>query len=426
MTIGISTLTNGLRVITDSNDRVESAAVGVWVNVGSRNETPEVNGIAHFLEHMAFKGTTTRSAQQIAESVENVGGYLNAFTSRETTAYYARVLKEDVSLGVEILSDILQNSVFDQQEIEKERDVILQEISQANDTPDDIIFDHFQAAAYKGQAIGRSILGPQDVVRSIQKDDLNKFVSEKYAASRMVIAATGNINHEDIVAMAEEKFKNLKTDSAVAFDVAAYTGGEFKEKRDLEQLHVLLGFEGVSMGHPQYYAASVLATLMGGGMSSRLFQEVRENRGLAYSIYAFKSCFSDSGMFGIYAGTSPHQAEELLEVISKEVRGISAYVTTDILKRSKAQLKASLLMSLENVSARCEQLAQHMLFFGRPISRAEIIDRVEAVTADDIVMMADKIFSSKPTLATLGDTSKVPSLDTMNFGANTEAVEKIA
>jgi predicted Zn-dependent peptidase len=377
-----------------------------------------VNGIAHFLEHMAFKGTTTRSAQQIAESIENVGGYLNACTSRETTAYYARVLKEDVGLGIEILADILQNSVFDPEEVNREREVILQEISQCNDTPDDIIFDHFQETAYAGQAIGRSILGPQDIVRRITSDDLKTFIADKYVASRMVLGATGNVNHDAIVAMAEEKFKDIKRDNLITCDAGKYTGGEFTENRDLEQLHVLLGFEGVAMSDPQYYTVAVLATLLGGGMSSRLFQEVREKRGLAYSIYAFKSCFSDSGMFGIYAGTAPNQAVELMDVIGAEIRDIRKHLSDDIIKRARAQLKASLLMGLESVSARCEQLAQHMLFFGRPISRAEIIDRVEAVNADSIVMMADKIFSSAPTMATLGNVGQVPSLSSLGYGAD--------
>jgi predicted Zn-dependent peptidase len=425
MTISISTLSNGLRVITDTNDRVDSAAIGVWVNVGSRYEDPNVNGIAHFLEHMAFKGTTTRSAQQIAESVENVGGYLNACTSREATAYYARVLKEDAELAVEILSDILQNSVFDPEEMDKEREVILQEISQCNDTPDDIIFDHFQETAYANQAIGRSILGPQEIVKRINRDDLNRFVADKYVASRMVLAATGNVHHETIVALAEEKFKNLKRDSVVTYEPAAYTGGEFSESRDLEQVHVLLGFDGVAMDDPQYYTVSVLATLLGGGMSSRLFQEVREKRGLAYSIYAFKSCFSDSGMFAIYAGTAPEQAPELLEVITREVKNVAQHLNEEVIKRAKAQLKASLLMSLENVSTRCEQLAQHMLFFGRPISRAEIIDRVEAVNAEGIVAMAHTIFSSKATLTTLGNVSHVPSLSGLGLVDGSSLNKKI-
>lgn len=415
MTISISTLSNGLRVITDYNPNVDSATLGIWVNVGSRHEDPAVNGIAHFLEHMAFKGTKSRSAKQIAESVENVGGYLNACTSREATAYYARVLKEDVPIAMDVLSDIILNSVFDPEEMNRERDVILQEISQCYDTPDDIIFDWFQETAYQSQAVGRSILGTQEIVEKLTREDLIKFIDEKYVASRMVFAASGNIDHDEIVAIAEEKLKDLKRDSIVHCEPANYTGGIFTESRDLEQLHVLLGFRAVSMEDPQYYAVSVLATLLGGGMSSLLFQEVREKRGLAYSIYAFKSCFSDSGMFCVYAGTSPEDVSELLSVISNEIKNISLNLSEESIKRAKAQLKASLLMSLENVSARCEQLAQHMLFFGRPISRAEIIDRVEAVSKEAIIDLADKIFSSHTTMAFLGDVKRLPSLENLTF-----------
>lgn len=411
MTISISTLSNGLRVITDSNDRVDSAAVGVWVNVGSRYETPAINGVAHFLEHMAFKGTTTRSAQEIAEAVENVGGYLNACTSRETTAYYARILKEDVDLGLEILADILQNSTFDPQEIEREREVILQEISQCHDTPDDIIFDHFQETAYPGQSVGRSILGPQQVIRQLKREDLIDFISQKYVASRMVLAAAGNIHHDQIVAYVEEKFSKVKPDASVVFEPAKYSGGYFTESRDLEQLHLLIGYEGVSLDDPQYYTVAVLATLLGGGMSSRLFQEVREKRGLAYSIYAFKSCFTDTGLFGIYAGTAPQQAKELVDVIQTEVANITKNLDEQELSRSRSQLKASLLMSLENIPTRCEQLAQHMIYFGRPISRAEIIDRVDAVNTEDLETAANRIFATTPTITALGNISQVPDYD---------------
>lgn len=417
MTIHISTLSNGLRVITDTNDRVDSAAIGVWVNIGSRHEISEVSGIAHFLEHMAFKGTHTRSAKQIAESIENVGGYLNACTSRESTAYYARVLKEDTNLAVELLADIIQNSTFEPEEVDREREVILQEISQCNDTPDDIIFDYFQETAYQGQAIGRSILGPSEVVRRISSEDLKSFISQKYVASRMVLSAAGNVDHDLIVAQAEACFKNLQRDADVLFEPATYTGGTFFQNRDLEQLHLLLGFEGLSMDHPDYYSMCVLAALLGGGMSSTLFQEVREKRGLAYSIYAFKSCFSDGGMFSIYAGTSPEQANELLAVVMDEIRQVTKNLTEEIINRSRAQLKAGLLMSLESVSSRCEQLAQHMLFFGRPISRAEIIDRVDAVTAESITKVAEKIFNSMPTLAALGKTEFMPSMADLGLEA---------
>jgi predicted Zn-dependent peptidase len=420
MSISISTLSNGLRVISDSNERVDSAAVGVWVNVGSRTETAAQNGIAHFLEHMAFKGTGTRSALDIAESIENVGGYLNAYTSREVTAYYARVLKEDVHLATDIISDILQNSVFDPAEMEKERDVILQEIAQAHDTPDDIIFDHFQDTAYSHQAVGRPILGPVSNVKSFTNQDLKDFISNYYSASRMVIAAAGHHDHEQLVAMAEEKFGSIQQDSPMTLEPAEYKGGSYVESRDIEQLHLLLGYQGVPLNDPDYYTVSVLSTLFGGGMSSKLFQEVREKRGLAYSIYSFKSSFTDSGLFGIYAGTAPHQAEELIGVVQEQTAAIYKNVSGDSLKRAKAQLKASLLMGLENIPTRCEQLAQHMLFFGRPVSRAEVVDRIDAVSIDDIVRVAKTIFSTPTTRVALGNTKHVPS----SYG--TEGVTNIA
>ncbi|MBP6985441.1 MAG: insulinase family protein [Alphaproteobacteria bacterium] len=421
MTISISTLSNGLRVISDRNDRVDSAAVGVWVNVGSRHESPEVNGIAHFLEHMAFKGTKTKSAKQIAESIENVGGYLNACTSRESTAYYARVLKEDVGMAIELLADIIQNSVFDPEEINREREVILQEISQCNDTPDDIIFDIFQETAYQNQAIGRSILGPQDIVRRVTREDLQAFIGQKYAASQMVLSATGNVDHDAVVKWAEAAFKGLQRDADIFFEPANYTGGSSIQERDLEQLHLLIGYKAMSMDDPDYYSLCVLTSLFGGGMSSVLFQEIREKRGLAYSIYAFKSCFSDSGMLAIYAGTAPEQAPELLTVIFEEIKNIANNLTEEAIQRSRAQLKAGLLMSLESVSSRCEQLAQHMMFFGRPISRAEIIDRVDSVTKESLLRVAEYIFAQQPTITVLGKTEFMPSLASLGLSCDNEA-----
>ncbi len=414
MAINISTLSNGLRVITDCNDQVDSAAIGIWVNVGTRFETPETNGIAHFLEHMAFKGTKTRSAKQIAEAVENVGGYVNASTSRENTAYYVRILKEDIDMGLDILADILQNSTFEAIEVDREREVILQEIHQSHDTPDDIIFDHFQATAYPDQAIGMPILGPQEVIRDLKRENLFNFISEKYVASRMVLAAAGNINHEHIVSMAEDKLSQITANADVVFDVAEYKGGYFTQSRDLEQLHLLLGYDGVSIEDPRYYTVAVLATVLGGGMSSRLFQEVREKRGLAYSIYTFKSCFSDSGLFGIYAGTTSQQTRELIDVVHNEVANISNNLNEDEIARARSQLKASWLMGLENVPTRCEQLAQHMIYFGRPISRAEIIDRIDAVDLESLGEIGSEIFSSAPTVAALGDIKNMPNIDSFS------------
>ncbi|MBL0941784.1 MAG: insulinase family protein [Alphaproteobacteria bacterium] len=414
MATQISKLKNGLRVVTDTIPHVETAALGIWVNIGTRHEKAKINGIAHMLEHMAFKGTKTRKARDIAEQIEAVGGYLNAATSREMTAYYARVLKGDMPLALDILSDILLNSVFDPEELERERAVILQEINQANDTPDDVIFDYFQETAFPNQAMGRPILGSAEIIKKIDRETLLNFMQNHYLASRMVLAATGNVDHDQIVTIAEKCFADLNSDAPVALEPALYKGGDFRNQRDLEQVHMIMGFEGVSMAHKDYYVATLLATLLGGGMSSRLFQEIREKRGLVYSIYAFKSSYTDAGLFAIYAGTGPDQVEELIPIICDEINKVTDLIEENELQRAKAQLKAGLLMGLESTSNRCEQLAQHMLFYGRPISSTEISERIEAVTVEDLKRIARIIFSSAPTLTSIGP---IQSLEAYNVFA---------
>jgi predicted Zn-dependent peptidase len=408
MSIEMTTLSNGLRVVTDHNAKVETAAIGLWVPVGARHETIRTNGIAHMLEHMAFKGTKTRSAKDIAQQIEQVGGYLNAATSRETTSYYARVLKDDVGLSLDILGDILQNSVFDEDELAKERDVILQEINQTYDTPDDIVFDYFQEAAFPNQSVGRSILGTDITVKSFQKSDLQKFMHEHYCADSIVLSVSGNVDHDAIAGQAEKILNGFAPRSDYNFEKAEYQGGIKKVSRDLEQVHLLFGHEGLPIGHKDYYVVAVLSSILGGGMSSRLFQEVREKRGLVYSIYSFHSSFSDSGLFGIYAGASPEQASALTPVVHEEIRKVCDSVEDEELDRSKAQLKASVMMGLESTMARCEQMAQHILFYGRVKSSAEIIAEIERVTRSDICRVAQKIFSSTQTLAAIGDVSRVP------------------
>lgn len=411
MATQVSTLASGLRVVTDTIPHVETAALGVWVNIGTRHEKAEVNGIAHMLEHMAFKGTKTRTARDIAEQIEAVGGYLNAATSREMTAYYARVLKGDVPLALDILSDILQNSIFDAEELERERAVIIQEINQANDTPDDIIFDYFQETAFPCQAMGHPILGTVEVVRGITRDTLLSYMQDHYMASRMVLSAAGCINHDQIVSMAETCFSDLKSDSSISFEPAIYKGGDFRHKRDLEQVHILMGFEGIPVDHKDYYAGSVLATLLGGGMSSRLFQEIREKRGLAYSIYAFKASYKDTGLFGIYAGAGSEQVKEMIPVICDEINKVTGSIDECEVERAKSQLKAGLLMGLESTSNRCEQLAQHILFHGRLLSPKEITDSIEAVNIEDLNRLARTIFSSKPTLTSMGPLKSLESYE---------------
>lgn len=407
MEIRETVLPSGLRVVTDPMSTVESASLGVWVDAGTRHEPPAINGISHLLEHMAFKGTERRSARAIAEEMDAVGGHLNAYTARDHTAYYAKVLKEDSALALDIIADILQNSTMDPEELAREQDVVVQEIGQANDTPDDIIFDHFQAIAYPGQPLGRPVLGTEDLVRGMGRDTILGYMREHYSAPRMVLAGAGHINHDRLVAEAEKAFAGLSTQPDVSPEGAAYVGGDFREERDIEQVNLVLGFDGVSYQDPDYYAASVLSTLLGGGMSSRLFQEVREKRGLVYSIYSFTSSYGDGGLFGIYAGTGEDEVAELIPVMCDEVVKVTAGVSADELQRARAQLKASILMSLESTSSRCEQLARQILIYGRPVTTEEVVAKVEAIDEAEIIRVAKRLFATAPTFAAIGPLAKV-------------------
>ena len=407
MTVNITRLSNGLLVATDRMEAVETVSLGVWVGAGTRNERPEVNGIAHMLEHMAFKGTARRSAQAIAEEIEAVGGQINAYTSREQTAYYVKVLAGDTPLAVDILGDILQNSTFEPAELERERTVILQEIGQAKDTPDDIIFDHFQAAAFPDQPMGRSVLGTADIIRHLKRPALFDYLGAEYGAGRMILAAAGRLDHDAIVELAQRAFGNLRGNDATRLEPALYKGGDMREERDLEQLHIVLGFKGIALDDPDFYPSSALSTLLGGGMSSRLFQEVREKRGLAYSIYAFGASYSDAGIFGVYAGTSENDAKELVSVIAGEMRAVAGKVTTAELARARAQLKASTLMALESTGARCERLAQNLMVYGRIVPVEEIVTKIDAIDEASVERVAARLLTSAPTVAAVGPLSQL-------------------
>jgi len=407
----VSRLANGLRVATDTVQTVDTVSLGIWVDVGTRHEPAAVNGAAHFLEHMAFKGTERRSARDIAEEIEAVGGHLNAYTSRESTAYYAKVLKEDVPLALDILADILQHSAFDPVELERERAVILQEIGQANDTPDDIIFDHFQECAYPEQAMGRPVLGRPEIIRGLARDAVVAYLRDHYGAQRMVLAAAGNLEHERLVDLADTLLSDLPAERSVSTEPARYTGGDRREDRDLEQLHLVLGFPGVMLGDADYYAASVLSTAFGGGMSSRLFQEIREKRGLVYAIHSFVHGYRDGGLFGIYAGTGEDEAAELVPALCEEAMKLQDGLTPIELSRAKAQMKAGLLMSLESTSARCEQLAQHLLIYGTPFDPPEVVQRIEAVDDAAIRRVVSLWCSAPPTVAALGPLSRLEDYD---------------
>ncbi len=409
----VTTLANGLRVVTDRIDHVETVSVGMWIGAGTRREEPQVNGVAHMLEHMAFKGTRRRNARDIAEEIENVGGQLNAHTAREHTAYYAKVLKDDTDLAIDLLSDILQHSTFDPTELDRERMVVLQEIGQAHDTPDDVIFDVFQETAFPDQGLGRPVLGTAEIVSQMNRDVLLGYMGANYRARDMVFAASGNLDHDAVVKAVETRFNGLPSDVAAATEPSRYTGGESREDKALEQVHLLLGFRGVSTADPDFYAGTVLASLLGGGMSSRLFQEIREVRGLAYAIYAFSSAYSDDGLFGIYAGTGEDQVQELVPVLCDEITGVIGGVTEEEVARARSQLKANLLMALESSGARCEQAAQQLLVFDRLLPVDELVAKVDAVDTAAVMAVARRVFGSRPTMSSLGPVRNLESFDRM-------------
>ncbi|MDG6094231.1 insulinase family protein [Acetobacter sp. AN02] len=406
-------LPSGLTVVTERMDRVGTVSFGAYVSTGTRNEPAAENGVSHFLEHMAFKGTTSRSAVKIAEEIEDVGGHINAYTAREQTAYYVKLLREDLALGVDIIGDILTRSTFAQDEVERERGVILQEIGQANDTPDDIIFDHFQETAFAGQPMGRPTLGTEDLIRDMPRETLMSYMGAHYTTQNMVVAAAGNLEHDTVVNLVEKHFADLPSRPVPPRDAGHYTGGEFRQEKDLDQAHLVLGFPSVGFGDPDYYPVMLLSAILGGGMSSRLFQEIREKRGLVYSVYSFNLPFTDSGIFGIYAGTGEKEAEELVPVTLAELLRIQRDITPQELARARAQLKSSLLMSLESTGSRCEQIARQLQIYGRLVPISETIRKIETVTAEDIQRVATRLFRGRPTLATLGPISRVPSLDSI-------------
>jgi predicted Zn-dependent peptidase len=401
-------------VLTDTMPHLESASLGVWVKAGSRSEFAEEHGISHLLEHMAFKGTNTRNSQQIAEQIESVGGELNAATSVEHTGYFARVLKDDVALAADILADILQNSKFDRRELEREQHVIVQEIGASHDDPDDFVFDLFQSAAFPDQSIGRTILGTVDSVQSFNSDAIRTYMDRNYVGERMVVAAAGNVNHDELVEIAADRFSGLKRDGAPPPAHATYVGGEARRPSDHEQAHIVMGFEGRAYNSDGFYAAQVLASILGGGMSSRLFQEVREKRGICYSIYAFHWAFADSGVFGIAAATGGDETADLTHVILDELHRSTQDITEDEVVRVRNQIRAGLLMSLESPSARAGQLARQQILWGRTIPLQETVERIERITADRVKQIAGQIFTNGSlSLAGVGPVTNLPEYDTI-------------
>lgn len=412
MNVKSTTLPSGLTVVTEEMRNLDSVALGVWVKSGARNEAADEHGLAHLLEHMAFKGTTRRSARQIAEEIENVGGEVNAATSTESTSYYARVLSDDVPLAVDILADILTNSVFDEEELEREKNVILQEIGAANDTPDDIVFDKFSETAFRGQTIGRPILGTPGSVMAFKSDEIRRYLGRNYVADRMFVVAAGAVRHEHMVAEVEKRFENLPTKPTAPFIIepARYLGGEVREDRDLMDAQVLLGFEGKAYHQRDFYCSQILANILGGGMSSRLFQEVREIRGLCYSVYAFHWGFSDTGIFGIHAATGSENLPELTPVLVEELRKSAENIRQEEIDRARAQIRAQLLMGQESPAARAGQIARQMMLYGRPIPNYELMQRLADITPDRLTDLAGRLFfNTTPTLSAIGPVAHLTS-----------------
>lgn len=411
MSVNLTALPSGLRVVTHRMEGVETASLGAWVEAGTRFEPAAINGVSHLLEHMAFKGTARRSARAIAEEIEAVGGHLNAYTSREATAYHATVLKEDVELAIDIIADILQNPAFDEEELARERHVVLQEIGETHDMPEELVFDRFQEIAYPDQPIGRTVLGPPEVVGVMTREALTDYMARFYSAKRMIIGAAGRLDHDGVVEMVARHFDHLPPGNPAEAEPARYRGGDGREARRLEQVHLVLGLEGMGYHDPDYYAAAVASMLLGGGMSSRLFQEIRERRGLAYSIYSFLSSYVDGGLFAVHAGTGADGIGELVPVLCDEMRRAADGVTEDEMARARAQLRAGIVMSLESTSARAEQLARQVMIYGKPLAIPDILARIDAVGPQDVRRVMARWLATAPTVAAIGPIRSLPAYE---------------
>jgi len=413
MGIQITTLANGLRIATDTMPEAESVVIGAWVGVGTRHEPWRANGIAHLTEHMMFKGTKRRSAYSLSKTIEKNGGAMNAHTTREETAYYARVLPEDAERAADVISDMLMRSVFDAQELDRERQVIIQEIGRDRDNPEDYICDLMHETAFPRQKIGRGILGTEDVIERLPRDEVVDYVKKHYHAGNIVIVGTGKIAHEELVALARRYFGRLPAGNPVKMEPARIKHGDLRQNKDSEQLHLMMSFPAPGLHAKNSHVAGLLGTLLGGSSSSRLFQKVREKRGLVYNISTYHMPFQDVGLFCLYAGTDPARVKELMPVVCRELKDVSQKITPSELKRAKAQARADMLMGQESVMRRAENLGHHMLTFGKPIPMSTSLDQIMNVTEQETQAMAAKILSRAPILTALGPTENVESYRTI-------------
>ena len=397
-------LENGVRIVTDSIPHVRSLAIGFWFDTGSRDEPTELAGIAHFLEHMNFKGTKWRTAAKIAREIEGKGGHLNAFTSKELTCYHAHVTDDNLVTSVDLLADITGHSVFDKQEMELERGVILEELKSVEDTPDELIFEHFVDQVFNPHSLGRPIIGNRDTISSIMPDNLHSYIDGYYGGSSLVIAAAGNLDHDRLVRLLSKRL-STNTYQEIERTPPKSNGNGFSRKdfhTTTQQTHIAFGCKGLNYANEDKYALLILVTLLGGGMSSRLFQQIREKHGMAYTVYAFMESYRDTGLFGVYAGTLPEKAEKALAMIQKEIRKISRTpVSQRELNRTKDQLKGNLKLGLESPSSRMHRLAKMELLMNKWVGIDEIIDKIDAVTAEDILTVANRLFVDQDTCVTV-------------------------
>ena len=402
MTTQLTTLANGVRVVSRAMPHVETVALGLHVDTGARLESERTNGVAHLLEHMVFKGTATRTARRIAEEIEDVGGSLNAYTARDMTVFHARLLGRDAALGLDMIADLVRAPRFDADELEREKAVVLQELGEARDTPDDIVFDHLQAAAFPGQAIGRSILGDETSIAAITGDDLRNWLGVQYRGGSCIVAAAGEIDHDALVRLSEQLFGDLVPGTRPTAPDAVFAPGAIHDRRKFEQAHLTLGAAAPGHHHPDYDAVALFVMAAGGGASSRLFQELREERGLAYSVYASTTPYADAGLFSVYLATAKKDAARAFDLAVAVLADTAATLRPEELARAKAQVRAGLLMSLESPGGWAEFLARQLLAHGRLQTPADLVARIEAVDLDHVRAAAGRLVAGPYAIADVG------------------------
>lgn len=404
------TCENGLRIVTEKIPSVRSVALGIWVGTGSKYETKQDNGISHFLEHMFFKGTTSRSAKEIAETFDEIGGNVNAFTSKEYTCYYARVLDQHAPIALDVLADMYFHSVFDEEELEKEKNVVIEEISMYEDTPDDLVHDLIARASFADHPLGSSILGTEEVLRALKRDDLINYIERRYLPANTVVTVAGNFD-ESLIEEIKRRFSAFQR-QAPAFDVAqpVFAANAIPQHKATEQAHLCISLPGYPVGHEEIYSLILLNNVLGGSMSSRLFQEIREERGLAYSVYSYHSSYKETGTFTIYTGTAPEQVGQVFDIVAHVLRDVAENGITDKeLNKGKEQLKGSLMLSLESTNSRMSRLGKNELLLGRHLSLDEILAKIDRVSHESVHAVARELFRSKLALAMVSPLDGFPA-----------------